>query len=220
MDVSGSVSVSEYNIQKTGYMNAFNNASIQSAIAGITGGIAVSYIEWSGASQQSQLVGWSHLTDAASSSAFASAISGVSRAFSGNTAPGSALNFAAPLFSNNGFEGLRWVIDVSGDGQQNEGSDTASARSAFLNIFSGSEGLSKTINGLPIGSQTLANWYQDNIVSASGFLVQASDFDDFGNAVLTKIGREIRNEVPEPASLALLSLGLAGLGFARRRKQA
>ena len=32
-----------------------------------------------------------------------------------------ALAFAAPLFENNGYDGLRRVIDVSGDGPNNMG---------------------------------------------------------------------------------------------------
>ena len=41
VDVSGSVDNSEYNLQKTGYVNAFKDAIIQSNIASLTGGIAI-----------------------------------------------------------------------------------------------------------------------------------------------------------------------------------
>ncbi len=47
VDVSGSVNTTEYGLQKTGYVNAFKDAIIQSNIESLTGGIAVTYIEWS-----------------------------------------------------------------------------------------------------------------------------------------------------------------------------
>lgn len=215
VDVSGSVDANEYALQKGGYVQAFQSAAVKSAIENTPGGIAVAYVEWASFNQQSLQVGWTQLTTAAEADAFAAAINGVSRAFSGFTGIADAIIFSTNQILNNDFDGARKVIDVSGDGTENERS-IAFLQAARDNAVA--NGI--TINGLTIGGAAILNHYLANVIGGSGaFAIGVNDFADFADAVETKLFREITG-VPEPTTMALFGFGLAALGMAARRRKA
>ena len=215
-DVSGSINAAEYALQMQGYENAFRNATVHAAIAaGALGSIAVQYVEWSSNNQQAVKVDWTLIDSVASSNAFADQIALITRSYSNQTAPGSAINFGYGLFDTNQFDAARQVIDISGDGVQNDGADTSDARDTAL-----AAGVD-SINGITIGNAAnLQQFYQDNVVGGNpGFHAHAIDFTNFGQALLTKVDREIR-DVPAPASVALFGLALMGLVGSKRKRTA
>lgn len=222
VDVSGSVDVTEFDLQRTGYFNVFSNPNLfNNFIGGLPNrSIAVSFTYWSGAGQQTQLGGansWFLINSVASSQAFAAALNGFARPFSGSTAPGSAISFIAPQFATNAFVGTRRVIDVSGDGAANDGVNTAAARDAAL-----AAGVN-SINGLAIlGEPGLEAWYNANVRGGPGSFVEvANGFEDFEQAVERKIGREVIVDpiVPEPQTYALVATGGAMLLLVARRRR-
>lgn len=218
-DVSGSVNSTEYALQLEGYANAFRNQAIIDLITdtsdGRLGSIAVQFIEWSTASQQSVQVDWMLINSAATAIAFANQLDALSRAFSGLTAVGSAIEFGYPLFFNNNFNGTRLVMDVSGDGIQNNGVDTITARNNALQ-----QGID-SINGITIGSSLgLTDWYSNNVVGGSkSFVINAASFADFETGITQKLAREISGkDVPTPATLGLFGSGLLLLAFRRKAR--
>jgi len=217
VDVSGSVDATEYATQRNGYVAALTSQAFLDAVtAGNYGQVAITFMYWSGAAEQSQIVGWTLINDAASATAFANSISAASRPFNGSTAPGSAINAIVPTFASNGFEGSFQKIDVSGDGTQNNGASTSTAvQNALL------AGIDQ-VNGLPIGDQTLVDWYAANVLGGLGAFNQpASTFAAFQPALLLKLDREVSESspVPEPTSFLLFGGSLLAAAWFRKRRK-
>lgn len=190
LDVSGSVDQNEYRLQTRGLAQAFRSEEIIAAIK-FPGNraIAATVLQWSGDPHQLQVIPWSLLSDDQSIATFADQIENVERAFKPySTAIGNALTYSAGLFQSNPFPCERQVIDVSGDGPNNEGEDVEPARNRVV-----STGI--TVNGLAIlgPREFLAAYYRESVVGGNGaFVISANTFKDYPEAIRKKLLREIQ----------------------------
>ena len=200
VDVSGSVDSFEFELQRRGYSDAFRDPRVLQAIqGGPQRRIAVTMVEWSGAEFQAQIVGWKLIADGESAHAFAEAILEPPRSAGRWTSISGGIDFAVPLFENNGFEGVRKVIDVSGDGVNNSGRPAASARDDAVKtgiIINGLAIINDRPN--PFGGYyqeprpPLDQYFLDNVIGGPGaFLIATQGFRDFTQAVISKLIREI-----------------------------
>ena len=213
-DVSRSIDESEFNLQRKGYAAAITDARVLRAIAGGRHhAIAVTFLEWSGASDQNVVVDWTVIRDEEGAGGVAATILAAPRSFLGRTSISAAIDFSMERLAAARAEGDKRIIDVSGDGTNNSGRAVTEARDQAI-------AAGVTINGLAI-INTAANpgyafhtqppgglpkYYEENVIGGPGaFLMQVENFDTFAEAMTRKLVTEIV-ALPMPLQSASLSV--------------
>jgi hypothetical protein len=177
VDVSYSMDMDELAIQREGYAQAIIS------------------------SDQKIIIPWRVIDGPETADAVANEIMKTPIRRASRTSISGAINFAMPLFDENPYRGLRRVIDISGDGPNNNGSPVTVARDAALE-----KGI--TINGLPImvkepsystmDIDNLDFYYEDCVIGGPGsFVVTIKDRDRFKEAIRTKLLLEVAGRTPE-----------------------
>jgi len=188
VDASGSVSDEEFSLQVRGLAEAFRHRSVGQAIRAAGDlGLAVALIQWANSRQHALSVDWTVIHDEITAGDFAEKVENMSRSVAGDTAIGSVLEFAIPLFAANGFQGRRKVIDISGDGPSNQGSAAWLVRDLAV-----ARGI--TVNGLAILNEVpmLDQYYFTNVIGGPGaFVMTANDYAAYRLAILAKLVKEI-----------------------------
>lgn len=201
VDISYSMDLDELALQRDGYVAALTSPEfINALMAGMHGKVALTYVEWAGAVDQRVVVPWRLIDGRASAEAVAADIARAPLRRSYRTSISGALTFSAGLFEGSGYRGLRRVIDVSGDGTNNQGQIVTHARDDVL-----AKGI--TINGLPImlkrpnaatmDIENLDIYYEDCVIGGPGaFVVPVRERDKFTEAIRTKLVLEIARLAP------------------------
>jgi Protein of unknown function (DUF1194) len=202
VDISYSMDLDELAVQREGYAQAIVSKEFLQALKnGPNSKVAITYFEWSASSDQKIIIPWRVIDGPESADAVANEIMKTPVRRGSRTSISGAINFAMPLFEENPFRGLRRVIDISGDGPNNNGAPVTGARDAALE-----RGI--TINGLPImvkepsystmDIDDLDLYYEDCVTGGPGsFVVSIKDRDKFKEAIRAKLILEVAGGTPE-----------------------
>ncbi len=202
VDISGSVDDDEAYLQRQGYIKAFRDPKVIEAIQhGLHGAIAATYFEYAGSHHQLTLVDWKYINNQQSANEFADALAFEPIMVNVWTSISGAILAGIDNFSRSPFKGKRRVIDISGDGANNDGVPVLLARKRALET-----GI--TINGLPIvndkpsryGRRQIPNldyYYTDCVIGGQGaFIIVSNGFEDYARAVKRKLILEIAGAEP------------------------
>jgi hypothetical protein len=203
VDISFSMDPDEQELQREGYIHAItSNEFLRAVKDGIHGKIALTYFEWANSTERRVIVPWRVIDGPEAADSFAAEIARAPYRRSSRTSVSGALLFGAALFENSGYKGIRRVIDVSGDGANNNGPLVAPTRDEVLE-----KGI--VINGLPImlkgplgpgvDIDALDIYFEDCVIGGPGaFVIPIKERGKFKEATRTKLVQEIAAVPPEP----------------------
>jgi hypothetical protein len=203
VDISYSMDPEEQALQREGYITGITSREFAQALRhGINGKVAMTYFEWAGPTDQRIVVPWRLIEGPESADVFASEIARAPYRRASRTSISGALGFGRTLFDGSGYNGIRRVIDVSGDGANNSGPLVTVTRDEVV-----AAGI--TINGLPImlkrpnsftmDLERLDIYFEDCVIGGPGaFVIPIRARDQFKDATRTKLVMEIAGRPPAP----------------------
>jgi hypothetical protein len=201
VDVSYSMDLDELAVQREGYAQAIVSKEFLQALgSGPTNKISVTYFEWSASSDQKIIIPWRVIDGPEAADAVANEIMNTPVRRGSRTSISGAILFAIPLFDEDPYQGLRRVIDISGDGPNNNGPPVTPTRDEAL-------GRGIVINGLPImvrepsysttDIDNLDWYYEDCVIGGPGsFVVPIKDRERFKEAIRSKLIQEVAGRTP------------------------
>ena len=214
IDISGSIDPEEAHLQRQGYVDAFRDPVVVRAIlGGPTGRIAVAYYEWSDSWMQKLLIDWTLLDSEATIAGFATRLADSPISIARRTSISGAIRYAIPLFGRAAYEPTRKVLDISGDGSNNDGGLVTDMRYEALK-----ERIA--INGLPImndrpnpfgfpNEPDLDQYYLHCVTGGPhSFVEVARSFEDFPRAVRKKLLQEVADTEPHLRTPRVIHAGL------------
>jgi hypothetical protein len=196
VDVSRSIDEEEWRLQRDGYVNALTNPRVVDAMgSGPNQRIAICYMEWAGETYQRVLVDWRTVGNRQEAESFVAALAEFPYTPASWTSISGGIDYAVKLLDTAPSAAARRVIDVSGDGRNNHGRSAWLARDDAVK-----QGI--TINGLPVmndranfgrpAERDLDLYYEREVIGGPGaFMIAATDFKSFGEAILAKLIKEI-----------------------------
>ena len=197
VDVSSSIDEVEARRQRDGHVAALADPEVISAIqGGGYGRIAVMYLEWADGDFQRVVAPWTVIETEADAHLFAATLAVAPFVSGRRTAIGAAIENSVNLIESNRYEGIRQVVDISGDGPQNSGSSLSEARER-------AEAAYITVNGLPIQTAKqnpfrpsvridVAAYFENEVIAGPGaFISPSEEHDDFVEALRKKLIIEI-----------------------------
>ena len=208
IDGSGSISSTDFGVQRSAYATLFNNPSVLPA----DGSVVVNVVQFSFSAQLEQTA--IRINDETDRATLVAAVNAMSQ-LNSLTAIGDGINLGVSdmdaflaTFDPTDFDvNFSKLVDVSTDGFNNAGADPVTATQNAVNNLGYA-----AVNCLGIGAGADCS-FNDGF----GDDFPATSFAELEAVLEVKLRREF-DTVPVPASVLLLGFGLLGLGVATRRK--
>jgi len=187
VDVSGSVSLENLRLQQQAYVQSFREPRIRNIILS-QAPIALRYVEWD--SEPSPVVEWTLVETAQDLEAFVIQLeSNVIMGSRGMTGMARAIKETIASAPSIPCEVGRFVIDISGDGD-----DNVTGKVDEVRDIAQEAGI--TINGLPIVTptpegRTVVQFYRENVITHDGFNIVVEGYESILGGLNRKLNREI-----------------------------
>jgi hypothetical protein len=188
-DGSASVTYESFGLIASGTAAALRDDTVAAGLLGGARGASLcALVLWSGPGDQEILVDWTRLDSPQALADFAQSVDNVPRIVrAGTTAIGAALLFCETMLFEAPAKSDRQIIDVAGDGRNNEGPDPVPIRDRLVEA-------GVTINGLCVLHEEpdLVESYQREVIGGVGaFALQCQNYAGFAAAMRQKLRQEI-----------------------------